>query len=72
MVMTETIVDTYGHGHFYCGYSWSWPLLLWILMVMTTTIVDAHGNDFYLLWILMAITFTHVDTNGNNLYSCRY
>ena len=56
MVMVSTIVDTHGHGLYHCGYSWSWSLLLWILMVIAAIIVDTHGHGRSI-----------VDTHGHGL-----
>ena len=48
MAMAATIVVTHDHGLYYCGHSWLWPLLLWLLMIMASNIVDTHGHGrFY-------------------------
>ena len=44
IVMVVTAVDTHGDGLYNCGLSWSWPLLLWLLKVMTATIVATNGH----------------------------
>ena len=74
MGKVSTIVATHGNGPvYYCGYTWEWSLLLWLLMGMAQrTIVDAHGNSLYfcvyawecplLLWLRMGMASSIVDT----------
>ena len=65
-----------------CGYSYSWPLPLWLLVVMAATIVGTHGHGRYycgfpwswplLLWLLMVMVSTIVASQGHGIYYCGY
>ena len=71
MEMVYTIMATHGNDLCYCGHTWEWSLLLWLLMGMASATVDTHWRGSLLLLLLMGMTSATVDTQGNDpFYSC--